>query len=129
MGMRFSRTLAVVLGILVPLAETVRRWSTWRGEPLALFDDYVLAALVLYGAWLVGRDFRRGQCFLAAAWGVVCGVGYGSLLGQAHRLRLGEPDPAPIPSHWVLAIKGVLFALSIAALVTTLRARPTETSV
>ena len=122
--MRFSRILAVVLGILVPAAETVRRWGTWQEAPLALFDDYIVAALVLYGAWLAGRDFRRGQCFLAAAWGVACGVGYGSFVGQLERLRLGEPDPAPIPSSWVAAIKGVLFFLAILALIATLRAKP-----
>jgi hypothetical protein len=122
--MRLSRTLAVVLGILVPIAETVRRWHTWREEPLALFDDYILAALVLYGAWLVGRDFRRGQCFLAAAWGIACGVGYASFFGQLERLRLGEPDPAPIPSSWVAVIKGVLWLLAIVALIGTLRAKP-----
>jgi hypothetical protein len=122
--MRFSRTLAVVLGVLVPIAETVRRWSTWRQSPIALFDDYILSALVLYGAWLAGRDFRRGQCFLAAAWGVACGVGYGSIMGQVQRLQTGEPDPAPISPFAVAVVKGVLFALSLAALVTTLRARP-----
>lgn len=122
--MRFSRISAVVLGVFVPIAETVRRWSTWQEAPLALFDDYILAALVLYGAWMVGRDFRRGQCFLAAAWGIVCGVGYGSFFGQLHRLQQGEPDPAPIPSAWVAVIKGALFALAILALIATLRARP-----
>lgn len=122
--MRFSRMLAVVFGTLVPIAETVRRWDTWQESPLSLFDDYILAALVLYGAWLAGRDFRRGQCFLAAAWGIVCGVGYGSFFGQLHRLQLGEPDPAPIPSSWVAAIKGVLLLLGIVALIMTLRAKP-----
>jgi hypothetical protein len=122
--MRFSRTLALVLGILVPIAETVRRWSTWQEAPLALFDDYILAALVLYGAWLAGHDFLRGQCFLAAAWGVACGVGFCSFSGQLERLRQGEPDPAPIPSSWVAVIKGVLFVLAIVALIATLRAKP-----
>jgi hypothetical protein len=121
---RLSRILAVVLGTFVPIAETVRRWNTWRESPLALFDDYILAGLVLYGAWLAGRDFHRGQCFLAAAWGVACGVGYGSLLGQWQRLRAGEPDPAPISSFGVAVIKGVLFVLAIVALTATLRARP-----
>jgi hypothetical protein len=108
----------------VPIAETVRRWSTWQQAPLALFDDYVLAALALYGAWLAGRDFRRGQCFLAAAWGIACGVGYGSFFGQLERLRRGEPDPAAIPSSWVAVIKGVLFVLATVALIATLRAKP-----
>jgi hypothetical protein len=121
--MWFSRLLGVVLGVVVPIAETVRRWSTWQEAPLSLFDDYILAALVLYGAWLAGHDFRRGQCFLAAAWGIVCGVGYGSVMGQLHRLQSGEPDPAPIPSSWVLVIKGVLLLLAMIALVSTLRAK------
>jgi hypothetical protein len=126
--MRFSRILAVVLGILVPIAETVRRWSTWQEAPLALFDDYILAALVLYGAWLAGRHFHRGQCFLAAAWGIGCGVGYCSFFGQLERFRLGEPDPAPIPPSWVVGIKGVLFVLAIVALIATLRAQPQANS-
>lgn len=40
--MRFSRYLAIVLGICTPLAETIRRWSTWRNAPPSLFDDYIL---------------------------------------------------------------------------------------
>jgi hypothetical protein len=114
--------LAVVLGIFVPIAETVRRWDTCRDSPLTLIEDYVLAALVLYGAWLVGRDFRRGQCFLAAAWGVACGVGYCSVVGQWNRIQTGEADPAPIPSSWVLAIKVTMLALAIVALIATLKA-------
>jgi hypothetical protein len=121
--MRSSRGLAVVLGVLVPIAETVRRWRTWRESPLALFDDTILAAHVLYGAWLAGHDFRRGQCFLAAAWGIVCRGGYCSFVAQLDRLRLGEADPDPIPSSWVAAIKAVLFALGIAALIAALRAK------
>ena len=122
--MRFSRTLAVILGILVPIAETVRRWNTWQDKPIALLDDYILGAFGLYGAWVAGRDFHRGQCWLAAAWGMACGAAYFSFFGQLERLRRGEPDPAPIPSEWVAVIKGVLFALAILALILTLRARP-----
>lgn len=122
--MWLSRMLAVVLGVFVPVAETVRRWTTWRDTPLSLFEDYVLAAFVLYGAWLAGRDVRRGQSVLAAAWGVVCGVGYCSFVGQLDRLRLGEPDPAPIPSSWVAVIKGVLLALGVVALIVTVWAQP-----
>jgi hypothetical protein len=122
--MQFSRTMAIVIGIFLPIAETVRRWSTWREAPLALFDDYILAAIFLYSAWLAGRDVRRGQCFLAAAWGIGCGIAYGSFFGQLQRFQQGLADPAPVPSSWVLAIKGLLWGLGIVALLATLRWRP-----
>src|SRR4051794_28824356 len=36
--MRFSRALAIAFGLLAPLAETVRRWHTWREYPPAIAD-------------------------------------------------------------------------------------------
>ncbi len=125
--MKFSRTLAIIFGFLAPIAETVRRWNSWREFPPALFDDYVMGALLLAGAWLVGRNFDQGQRLLAAAWGFTCGLGYYSFFEQLRRNQLGEIDPAPIPSAWVLAIKGVGVVLAIAALLATLQAkRPME---
>jgi hypothetical protein len=124
MTISFSRSLAIVLGILTPLAETVRRWSTWRENPPALFDDYVLGAFLLYGAWRVGKDVRSGQRFLAAAWAFMCGMAYLSFFEQVHRYRLGLSDPAPIPSIWVAVIKGGGLALGIVALVLSLRRLP-----
>jgi hypothetical protein len=124
--MRFSRYLAIVLGILTPLAETIRRWHTWRADPPALFDDYLIGAFLLYGAWRVGKDARTGQRFLAAAWAFMCGMAYLSFFGQLHRLSIGEIDPAPIPSAWVATIKGFGLALSAIALIMTLRRLPTS---
>jgi hypothetical protein len=120
MKLSFSRYLAIVLGILTPLAETVRRWSTWRESPPALFDDYILGGFLLYGAWRVGKDARSGQRFLAAAWALMCGVAYYSFFEQRHRYRMGLPDPAPISSGWIALIKGVGLGLGILALVLSL---------
>jgi len=120
-GLRFSRRLAYAGGVLAPLGETVRRWNTWREWPPNLFDDYVMGAFLLYGAWLAGRDARAGRAALAAAWGLACGFGYYSFFGQWRSLRLGEPDPAQIPSGWVLAVKGLMWGLAVVALVLSLR--------
>jgi hypothetical protein len=120
MTVTFSRRLAIVLGVLTPLAETVRRWrqldqlSVW---PFWL-DDYILGALLLYGAWRASKDIRSGRRYLAAAWGFTCGMAYSSFFSQLGRLN--EPDPAPIPSVWVAVIKGVGLALAILALVGSL---------
>jgi hypothetical protein len=122
--MTISRYLAIVVGIFTPLAETVRRWSTWRENPPALFDDYFLGAFLLYGAWRVGNDVRSGQRFLAAAWAFMCGMAYYSFFEQLHRYQLGLNDPAPISSGWVALIKGIGLGLGIVALVLSLKPVP-----
>ena len=124
MTIQFSRRLAIVLGILTPVAETIRRWSTWKKDPASLFDDYILGAFLLYGAWRVGRNVHSGQRFLAAAWAFMCGMAYLSFFGQLDRLRAGEVDPAPIASKWVLMIKGIGLGLAVLALVISLRRIP-----
>jgi hypothetical protein len=116
MKLKISRYLAIVIGIITPLGETVRRWSTWRDGPPALFDDYILGAFLLFGAWRVGKDARKGQRFLAAAWAVMCGMAYYSFFGQLHQMRLGVIDPAPISSSWVAIIKGAGLLIAITAL-------------
>lgn len=126
MAIKFSRWLAIIGGILVPLLETIRRWSTWRQSPANFFDDYLIGAFLLYGAWRTGKDLRSGQRYLAAAWGFACGMGYFSFFRQLERLRLHEADPAPISSAWVLVIKGLLWAAAIVALALSLRRLPEE---
>ena len=115
-----SRYLAIVLGILTPLAETVRRWSTWRENPPALFDDYILGAFLLFGAWRAGKDASRGRPFLAAAWAFLCGMAYNSFFDQLHRNGLGIADPAPISSGWVAAIKGIGLGIGVVCLILSL---------
>ena len=121
MTITFSRRLAVIFGVLTPLAETGRRFHQLGQISVLPFwlDDYFIGALLLYGAWRTSKDIRSGRRFLAAAWGFTCGMAYSSFFGQlAH---LNEPDPAPIPSAWVAVIKGVGFALAILALVGCLK--------
>ena len=129
MTIQFSRRLAIVGGVLAPLAETLRRWSTWQQSPASLFDDYIMGAFLLYGAWLTSKDLRNGQRVLAAAWAFACGLGYYSFFGQLQSMRSGEPDPAPIASKWVLLIKGVAVALAIAALLVSLKRLPDDKAI
>ena len=126
MTIQFSRRLAIVAGILAPLAETIRRWSTWKQSPANLFDDYIMGAFLLYGAWRLGKDLRNGQRVLAAAWAFACGLGYYSFFGQLQSMRAGELDPAPIASAWVLVIKGIAVTLAIVALLVSLKRLPVE---
>jgi len=115
-----SRYLAFAFGLLTPIAETIRRWHTWRENPPALFDDYILGGLLLYGAWRVTKNAPSGQRYLAAAWGFMCGMAYYSFFDQFNHYRLGMADPAPVSSGWVLTIKGIGFATGIVALIFSL---------
>jgi hypothetical protein len=122
----FSRYLAIVIGILTPLGETIRRWSTWRENPPALFDDYILGALLLYGAWRVGKNVRTGQRFLVAGWAFMCGMAYYSFFSQLQDLRMGIADPSPLTSSSVAIIKGIGLALGVIGLLLSLKTLPAD---
>jgi hypothetical protein len=117
---KLSRYLAIVLGIITPLLETIRRWSTWQQSPAAFFDDYILGGLLLYGAWRVGRDARAGQKFLTAAWGFAFGMVYSSFFWQLEQNRIGSIDPAPVSGELVAVIKGIGFLLVIVGFIGSL---------
>ena len=119
----FSRRLAFAFGILAPLGETIRRWSTWREWPPQFFDDYLMGALLLYAAWVAKREHRRGQRYLAAAWGLAVGFGYMSFFGhlRAYFENPNAPDVGPLPHLWLIIIIGTGWVLCIIALISTLR--------
>src|SRR5256885_5881231 len=85
-----SWVLFFFLIIRLPPRSTLFPYTTlFRSNPPALFDDYILGALLLYGAWRVTKDARSGQRYLAAGWGFMCGMAYYSFFEQLHRYHLG----------------------------------------
>jgi hypothetical protein len=116
-----SRYLAIFLGLITPILETVRRWHTWQEDPLSFFDDYILGGLLLYGAWRVTRDQRSGQKFLVLAWGFALGLVYASIDHQLQVIRAGGTDPAPISSEAVAVVKFIGLAIVVVGLLTSLR--------
>ena len=120
--MTFARRLAVVAGVVLPLGETARRWHQLADPRMffAWFDDWAIGAFLLYGAWRVGRDPVSGQASLAAAWGFTLALAAGSFDAGL----FGDPDPTGLSRAVVVAIKGAMLALAIAALASTLRWKP-----
>lgn len=118
MNIVFSRRLAWVIGIILPVAETFRRWGSGGFLPWWL-DDYLIAAFLLYAASRSRKDVIVGSRYLAAAWAFTCGVGYMSFFG--HLENIAQPDVAPIPHLWVAVIIGVGWLLAILGLVASLR--------
>ena len=84
MTFTFSRRLAIVFGVLLPIIETIRRWPQLGDVRMwpAWLDDFILAAFLLYGAWRTRKARDVGRPYLAAAWGITCGMAYGSFFGQ-----------------------------------------------
>lgn len=122
--MQFSRGLAWLAGVVLPLVETIRRWhqlGDLRMLP-AWVDDWIIGLLLLGGAWLTRGNRGSGRPALAAAWGFACGMRYMSFFGELQ--NPGSVDPSGVPSATVVVINGVLVTLAVAALVATLRSMP-----
>jgi hypothetical protein len=112
--------LAVVIGVLLPMAETVRRCGT-GGYVWNWLDDYLIGAFLLYAAWRCRRNIVSGQRVLAAAWAFACGLGYSSFFG--HVERWGEPDVGNLAHEVVTITISAGWLLAIWAMVATLRSK------
>ena len=82
---QFSRRLAYVFGIALPILETVRRWS--QLDDLAVWpiwlDDFLIGAGLLLGARLTADHRYSNARYLAAAWGFACGMAYPSFFPRS----------------------------------------------
>ena len=117
------RQVAFVIGVLLPVAETLRRsgelglWWLW-------IDDYLIGGSLIAGAWLSRDRSPAGLRALAAAWGLTCGMGYYSFVG--HLLRIGETDVSGLPGAAITSVIGIGLAVCVWALVSTVAAAPRE---
>ena len=121
--MRFEGKAALVLGILLPVLETYRRGlAHWRVEFTTMFEDYLAGALLLAAAWAAYRCRSYQTTLLLCAWAWVAGMMTISFVDQVEATIRGvdlEPQNAD-----VLVVKFLLFAVSLAALVRSLRRVP-----
>jgi hypothetical protein len=122
----FSRTLALIAGIVLPILETARRWEELGDLRMfpAWFDDYLIAAFLIYGWWKTRGSVTAGRPTLAAAWGFACGMAYMSFFGTL--VDLSQPDPSGLASSTVAVVKAVMMSVAIAALIGALRATPAK---
>jgi hypothetical protein len=118
----FSARAALAGGLLLPAAETARRWGT--GHYWLWVDDYLVGAALLFAAFRARRDPAAGRPWLIAAWAFACGIGYSSFLG--HVLRWREADVGRFPHMLVIAAIGLGLALALLGLWAALRAPATK---
>lgn len=115
--MRFEHIAAYVMGVVLPLLEVLRRRTNF--ETISGYvDDFIAGGLLLYASRAVSRGEPSGPVLLVAAWAVLCGGLYGSFFSQFGRTT----DVSGFPNATVIVVKGVLFAVALAALVASVRA-------
>lgn len=112
------RVLAIVVATVASLGEVLRSWGA--GRPVfAVIDDFLVAALLLAGAWRATR--REGPVLLVAGFAFASGIFYGSFFGHVQALSQGEADPGNIPQACLTVAIGALFASMIAGFALSLR--------
>lgn len=103
--------MAVVMGIFLPLAETVRRSNHILdiSRFLNWFDDYILGGVLLLAAYLVLRQVANGITYLVAAWSFAAGALALSFLGQLDYFRTHTADPGIFNTAFIVFAKGMIF--------------------
>lgn len=122
--LKASMKLAIVMGIFLPLAETVRRSNQLfdLSRFFNWFDDYVLGAILLVIAYLVRKKSPHSNSLLIAAWGFVAGALFLSFLGQFEYYAAGAGDPGILPTNLVTIAKGLILGYLIIGLYLSIKA-------
>ena len=110
-----SARLAFMMGIFLPLAETIRRIQqiTDVKEFFNWFDDYILGAILLVAAYRAIKKRPNSISYLIAAWGIGTGALFLSFLGQFNYFNSSAGDPGIFSTTFVAIAKGsiLLFML------------------
>ncbi len=110
----FEAQAALLFGVGMPLAETLRR-RTRFDDPPAYVDDFLMGGFLLLAFHASYRARPRGPALLCSAWSVVVGAMYYSVFGQ---LSLGaEKDISGLPNSLVVALKLLTFGIALACVV------------
>lgn len=120
-GVRFPLCAALVVGVLLPVLETLRRGlQHWLVETTTMLEDYVAGALLIVAAISVVRQTRHGPVLLVVAWAYVTGLMSTSFWDQLEATLRGiELEPH---NTTVLAFKGLLWTTAVVSLVLSVRA-------
>lgn len=129
-ALQTSMRMAFIMGILLPLAETVRRINEVLAfiNVLHWFDDYILGAVLLCAAYAVLKQTKNSTQYLIAAWGSAAGALALSLLGQIDGYVNSTPDAGIFSSGLVLIAKAVILAYILFGLQKSIQATDQTTA-
>ncbi len=111
-ALKTSVRMAIVMGIFLPLAETLRR-SNQLLDParfLNWFDDYLLGSALLLAVYWVKQQKPHAIGWLIGAWGIGVGALFLSFIGQIEYFYEPGGDPGIFSTTLVLVVKGLILA-------------------
>jgi hypothetical protein len=121
-SLQTSIKMAVVMGLFLPLIETLRRsnqimdvtkFFTW-------FDDYILGFILLGAAYSVKKQQPNAVSYLIAAWGIGVGALFLSFLAQFDHYAI--KDPGIFPTGLVAIAKGMILGYMLIGLYLSIQA-------
>lgn len=110
---------AVLVAIGLAAGETIRRSGTDFFLPFFL-DDYIMAALLIYGAWMANRSEFCDLRALLVAWSFTCGQLYLSFFVNLQRYMENSVNPGISAPVWVVLIC-IAFLTSIFGVLCTIK--------
>jgi hypothetical protein len=118
--MRFEVNSALVVGIALPLLETIRRGlAYWTVNLTTMLEDYVAGGLLLVAAFLAIRAKSSAPLLLVTAWAYVTGMMSSSFWYQLEAtIRGTDLEPR---NTVVLAFKILLWGVCVISLLLSLR--------
>ena len=118
--LQLNAVAATILGIALAIGESIRRFGTELFLPFFL-DDYVMCALLIFGAWRAYRSSFKDLRFLLTAWSFTCGMLYLSFFANLEKYLDNPSTPGISAPIWVILIF-TAFATSIVGALATLGA-------
>lgn len=118
--MRFEVCAAFVVGVFLPVLETIRRgFAYWTVNVTTMLEDYVAGGLLLVAGFLAVRARPSASLCLVTAWAYVTGMMTSSFWYQLEAGCRGV-DLEPLGST-VLVFKILLWSTCVVSLVRSLR--------
>ena len=117
-SLNISLKMAIIMGIFLPLAETVRRSNQILDlrNFFSWFDDYILGFILLVAVYLVRQRINNAISYLIAAWGFVAGALYLSFLAQFKYFSTATEDPGIFSTSLVAIAKGLILVYMLIGL-------------
>jgi hypothetical protein len=119
MTWRFDIIAAILLGILLPTLETIRRgFEYWSVSFTTMFEDYAAGVALLVAAIGALRNTTWGRSWMVISWSGVTFMMLLSTVSQVERHLRGDIEPHSLV---VLVVKLLLLLTSAFALIRSLR--------